>query len=61
LETTLGAIASALRAELPEYGKDVAIDASDMLLSVTPVRDVCVIDLRDGRSRSGCSESVDGD
>jgi transposase, IS5 family len=30
VEATLGAIVSALRAELPEYGKDVAIDASDL-------------------------------
>jgi hypothetical protein len=27
---TLGAIVSALRAEFPEYGKDIAIDASDL-------------------------------
>jgi IS5 family transposase len=30
VEATLGAIVSALRAELPEYGKDIAIDASDL-------------------------------
>jgi Transposase DDE domain len=30
VEATLGAIVSALRAELPEYGKDLAIDASDL-------------------------------
>jgi hypothetical protein len=30
VEATLGAIVSALRAELPEYGKDLAIDGSDL-------------------------------
>jgi DDE family transposase len=30
VEATLGAIVSALRAELPEYGKNIAIDASDL-------------------------------
>ncbi len=30
VEATLGAIVSALRAELPEYGTDIAIDASDL-------------------------------
>jgi hypothetical protein len=30
VEATLGAIVSALRAELPEYAKDIAIDASDL-------------------------------
>jgi hypothetical protein len=30
VEATLGVIVSALRAELPEYGKDIAIDASDI-------------------------------
>jgi IS5 family transposase len=30
VEATLGAIVSALRAELSEYGKDIAIDASDL-------------------------------
>jgi hypothetical protein len=30
VEATLGAIVSALRAERPEYGKDIAIDASDL-------------------------------
>jgi len=30
IEATLGGIVSALRAELPEYGTDIAIDASDI-------------------------------
>ena len=53
VEATLGAIVSALRAELPEYGKDIAIDASDLPAFANGQRFVS----KGGRERERFSDS----